>query len=97
MTAPWTETTLPTILSRYSLEKIFNVDEFGLFYQCLPGGSTFRKIGLTGLTGNTYGERLQMFVIKTSVKPRCFKGLKTLLCRYCTQDKSWMSGEVFKD
>ena len=36
MTAPWTETALPTILSRYTLENIFNPDEFGLFYQCLP-------------------------------------------------------------
>ena len=25
-----------TILSRYPLENIFNPDEFGLFYQCLP-------------------------------------------------------------
>ena len=36
MITPWTETTLPTILSLYPLENIFNADEFGLFYQCLP-------------------------------------------------------------
>ena len=30
MTAPWKETPLPTILSRYKLEDIFNTDEFGL-------------------------------------------------------------------
>ena len=36
MTAPWLETILPTILSRYPLENIFNGDEFGLFFQCLP-------------------------------------------------------------
>ena len=30
MMAPWLETTLPTILSRYPLENIFNGDEFGL-------------------------------------------------------------------
>ena len=35
MTAPWAETTLSTVLSRYSLENIFSVDEFGLLYQCL--------------------------------------------------------------
>ena len=34
--APWAETILPTILSRYPLKYIFNADEFGLMYQCLP-------------------------------------------------------------
>ena len=32
MRAPWLETALPTILSRYPLENIFNDDEFGLFF-----------------------------------------------------------------
>ena len=36
MLAPWNEKTLPTILSKYDLTDIFNADEFGLFYQCLP-------------------------------------------------------------
>ena len=39
MTAPWEETTLPTILARYQLKDIFNVDEFGLFYETLPSKS----------------------------------------------------------
>jgi len=36
MTAPWRECVLPTLLSRYPLENIFNADEFGLFYEMLP-------------------------------------------------------------
>ena len=35
MVAAWNETTLPTLLSNYGLENIFNADKFGLFYQCL--------------------------------------------------------------
>ena len=35
MTASWDETTLPTILSTYKLENIYNADKFGLFYQAL--------------------------------------------------------------
>lgn len=31
MTSSWYETTLPTVLSNYKLEDIFNADEFGLF------------------------------------------------------------------
>ena len=30
------EKTLPSILSRYSAYEIYNVDESGLLYQCLP-------------------------------------------------------------
>ena len=36
MTVLWTETKLPTSCSKYKLNDIFNADEFGLFYQCLP-------------------------------------------------------------
>ena len=109
MTAPWTKTTLPTILSRYPLENIFNADELGLFYQCLPNktlhlkgekwsGRKHSNVRLTGLAaGNAYGERLQMFVIGKSVKPRCFEGGKTLPCQYRAQHKSWMSGGLFED
>ena len=59
MVAPWNETTLPTLLSKYDLKYIFNADEFGLFYQCLPNkiyhlkGQTYSggknsKVRLTG-------------------------------------------------
>ena len=36
MTAAWLECTLPTLLSKYSLEDIYNADEFGLFYAAAP-------------------------------------------------------------
>ena len=109
MTAPWTETTLPTILSRYALENIFNADEFGLLYQCLPNktlhlkgekcsGGKHSKIRLTGLAaGNAYGERLPMFVIGKANKPRCFKGVRNLPCQYRAQRKSWMTAELFEE
>ena len=38
-----------------------------------------------------------MFVVGKSVQPQCFKGVKTLPCRYSAQHKGWMSGELFKD
>ena len=37
--AGWNETTLPTLLSNYGLENIYNADEFRLFYHCLPDKS----------------------------------------------------------
>ena len=109
MTALWTETTLPTILSLYPLENIFNADEFGLFYQCLPNktlhlkgekcsGGKHSKIRLTGLAaGNAYGERLLMFVIRKANLPKRFEGVKNLPCRYRAQRKSWMTAELFEE
>ena len=38
-----------------------------------------------------------MFVIGKSVKPRCFKCVKTVICRYRAQHKSLMSGEFFEN
>ena len=109
MIAPWLETTLPTILYRYSLQDIFNADEFGLFYQFLPStslqlqnekctGGKHGKIRLNGrAAGNVKGERLPMFVIGKAKTPRCFKGLKSIPCRYRAQAKSWMSSELFNE
>ena len=98
MTAPWTETTLPIILSCYP----------GLFYQCLSNktlhlkgekcsGRKHSKIRHTGLAaGNAYGEKLPMFVIGKANKPRCFKGVRNLPCRYRAQRKSWLTAETFQ-
>ena len=75
MTAPWTDTTLPTILSNYKLEQIYNANEFGLFYQAdsrkslrfkseTCEGKKHNKIRLTGLAvANALKINLLMFVI----------------------------------
>ena len=109
MTASWEQTHLLTILSRYELRDIYNADEFGLFYQQLPtksfhlkgarcAGGKFSQVHLTGLAaGNWVDEKLPMLVIGKAEKPRCFKGVKSLLCQYKSQKKSWMDSEIFSD
>ena len=109
MTAPWNETTLPTLLSNCNLEDMFNTDEFGLFYQCLPSktyhlsggkssGGNNSKVRLTGTAAaSETGEKLKMFVIGKSKKPRCFKNVNQLPCRYRAQKKSWMTGVSFEE
>ena len=79
-TAPWRETTLPTIISRYESRDIYNADEFGLFYKELPtksvhlkgekcSGGKNSKIRLTGFAAaNMCGEKVPMFVIGKSNK-----------------------------
>ena len=43
MVAPWEQTTLPFILSKYDLNQIYNADEFGLFYRAQPNKSLHLK------------------------------------------------------
>ena len=107
MTAPWNEATLPTLLSNYKLDDIFKTDEFGFSYQCLPSktyhlsgekcsGSNNSKVRLTGMaTDSATGEKLEMIVIGQSKKPRYFKNVKQLPCRYRAHKKSWMAGVLF--
>ena len=109
MTAPWAETTLPTMLSKYELNQIYNADEFGLFYRAQPEkslhlkdercvGGKHSKLRLTGLAvANAVGEKLPMFVIGKSKSPRCFKNIKHLPCRYRSQNKSWMDSILFEE
>lgn len=109
MTASWDETTLPTIISNYKVEDIFNADEFGLFYQALPNktlhlksekcvGGKHSKTRLTGMAAaNAVGEKLPMFVIGKSARPRCFAGVRNLPCRYRSQKKSWMDSALFEE
>lgn len=109
MTASWGETILPTILSRYELRDIYNADEFGLFYEGLPSktlhfkgdrcsGGKHSKVRLTGMAAsNALGEKIPMFVIGKSAKPRCFKNVTNLPCRYRAQQKAWMNGELFEE
>ena len=107
MVAPWTESYLPTIWSRYKLEDIYNADEFGLFYRMLPAktmhfksekcsGGKLSKQRITGLAAaNAVGDKIPLLVIGKSAKPRCFKNIKQLPCVYKSQKKSWMDSEIF--
>ena len=109
MIASWYETSLPTLLSQYKLEDIYNADEFGLFYQCLPNktfhlksdkcsGGKHSKIRITGLAAaNAVGDKLPMFVIGKSKNPRCFKSVRSLPCQYRSQRKSWMDSALFEE
>ena len=88
-TNTWNERSLPTILSRYKLKDIYSADKFGLFYQGLPkkslhmkgekySGSKHSKVRLTGMAAATAdGEKLAIFVIGKSLKPKCFKNFKS--------------------
>ena len=61
MVAPWEETMLPTILSKYKLNQIYNADEFELVYRLQPNQSLHLKNESVGNTASyvcTVGRRV---------------------------------------
>ena len=94
-------------MSKYDLHQIYT-GEFGLSYRAQSNkslylknencvGSKYRKLRMTGLTAaNAVGEKLPLFVIGKSKKPRCFKHIKHLPCRYRNLTKSWMNSILFE-
>ena len=109
MIASWHEPSLPTVLSQYKLEEIYNADEFGIFYQYLPNkifhlksnrcsGGKLSKIRITGLAvANPFGDKLQIFVVGKSKNPRCLKNVRSLPCSYQSQRKGWMDSVLFEE
>lgn len=89
---------------------IFNTDETGLFYKCLPDrtltfkdekchGGKLSKDRITVLLAcNMDGsEKLKPLIVGKSAKPRCFKGVKSLPTIYRSNKKSWMTTELFNE
>ena len=94
MTDPWKETTLQTILKNYDKADSYNADEFGLLFKALPKKTLHLKD--EKCTAKMNGDKLPMFIIGKSQKPRCFKNIKKLPCGYRSQKKSWMDSTLFE-
>ena len=105
----WTEETLPKLLQEYAPRDIFNADETGLFYRCLPtktlalkgercsGGKQSKERITVLLCCNMDGsEKLPALVIGKSAKPKCFKNIKTYPVEYEANAKSWMTSSLFE-
>ena len=56
------------------------------------------KLRFTGMAAaSATREKLPMFVIGKSKKPRYFQNIKHLPCQYTSQKKSWMDSEIFEN
>ncbi|XP_035212156.1 jerky protein homolog [Stegodyphus dumicola] len=92
-------------------EKIYNADETGLLWRCLPtstlaGGGEKAAKGLKKnkdrltvlLCANVSGNhRVTPFVIGKSAKPRAFKNVTHLPVQYDAQSNAWITAALFKD
>ena len=107
MVSVWFQTTLPTLFSNDDLHDNFNAHKFGLLYKTVPGktlhlegekcaGGNHSKVQLSGTAApNTYGEKLQIFVMGKSKE--FFSGIRHLPCRYQAQANSCVNGELFDE
>ena len=86
---------------------VFNADETGLFWKCLPdktlslkgekcSGGKKNKGRITVLVcANMSGtEKLPLLVIGRFAKPRCFKNARSIPLQYEANKKAWMVSEL---
>ena len=108
-TDEWLSKALPELLKEYGPDDVFNADETGLFFRCLPdktlaikgekcSGGKLSKDRITVLVaGNMSGnEKLPLLTIGHSAKPRCFKNVKRLPLDYQANKKAWMTSAIFE-
>ncbi|XP_046659158.1 tigger transposable element-derived protein 6-like [Homalodisca vitripennis] len=99
---------LPDLIRGYNADDIYNADETGLVFKCLPDKTlTFKRDPcnrgknsqdrLTVLLCNSSSgtDKLKPLVIGKSNKPRCFKNVSTLPTDFKANNKVWINREVF--
>ena len=108
MVAGWNETTLPTLLSNYDLEDIYNADEFRLFYKCWPdksyqlktekcSGGKHSNTRITGLAAaSAVDNKLPMFVIGKAKIQGVLKTLRNFPVDI-NHKESWMDSVLLEE
>ncbi|UYV71196.1 hypothetical protein LAZ67_8002131 [Cordylochernes scorpioides] len=100
---------ISSFLDKYSPSNIYNIDESGLFYKCLPdktltfkgdtcSGTKWSKERITFLAGTNMdgSDKLPLLVIGKYAKPRCFRKEKNLSTHYEANKTAWMTAVIFK-
>lgn len=106
----WRQNKMKEILEKYAPEDIYNADETGLFFQLLPdrtlafkgekcygGKKSKQRLTVLLCTNSTGTHRIQPLVIGKSLKPRCFKNVKSLPVEYKANKKAWMTSKFFSE
>ena len=104
----WNDGKLREILENYRPDQIYNADETGLFWLLLPDnylgfigekyhGTKQPKSRVTVLVASNMdgSDKLPMFVIGKSQKPRAFKNVKVPV-EYVANKKAWMTSLLFE-
>lgn len=104
----WLNNKWPNIKGNFSDNDIFNGDETGLFFKlspdktlkfkgekCVGGKLSKERITVFVCANLTGTEKRKLLVIGKSLKPRCFKNVKSLPVNYMANKKAWMTSEIF--
>ena len=100
--------TLSMILKEYDPKNVYNADETGVFFRCLPdktlefkdkdchGGKQNKERITAMVCANMSGtDKRPLLVLGRSAKPRCFNNVKTFPTEYDANKKAWMTSEIF--
>ncbi|GFY22849.1 tigger transposable element-derived protein 6 [Trichonephila clavipes] len=104
------QNSLSDLIKEYEPRNIFNTDEAGLFFKCLPEKTfTFKKekchggkhskesITILLAVNMDDSEKIIPLVIGKSAKPRCFKIINSFPTKYRSNKKAWMTTELFNE
>jgi hypothetical protein len=104
----WKEN-LPTVLRGYELKDVWNIDETGLFWRCLPtksltaagenakGGKLSKERLTVCLLASATGEIFKPLVIGKAEMPRAFLRRLPSDIYWKNNQKAWMTGAFFLD
>lgn len=101
----------PLLVAEYTKENIFNADEFGLLYRCLPdrtlavagsrcvGGKQQKDRVTVFIAASSTGEKLKPIVIGKAQRPRALKNanLATLPVIWYGNSTAWMTSDIFTE
>lgn len=109
ITNDWMFKALPRLIAGYEPKDIFNADETGFFFKCLPdktftfqsepchgGKHSKQRITVMCATNMDGTQKLPLLVVGKSRKPRCFKNVRQLPVEYEANTKAWMTSELFE-
>lgn len=104
----WRANEIRKIISEFHPVDIYNADETGIFYQLLPDRTfTFERDTCKGgkksnlrltalLCCNASGtDKRKPLVFARSVRPTCFKSVKSSSCIYPGNKRAWMTQFIF--
>lgn len=101
---------LKHLIKDYDAKDIFNADESGLFYKCLPdrtfcfknekchdGKHSKERVTLLFAANMDCTEKVKPLLIGKSAKPRCFKNTQSFPMDYRHNKKAWMTTDIFNE
>lgn len=104
----WQKKMLPPQLIGYAAEDVYNLDETGLFFKCLPnrtfafkgekchgGKHSKERITVVPVCNMTGTHKFPLIVIGKSKSPRCFKNVRSLPVEYYNSTKAWMTTDIY--